>query len=30
MNPWNQDCMNEEVEGFIEFDPKGPRSFWFG
>ncbi len=30
MDPWDQDYVDEEVEGFIEFEPKGLGSFQFG
>ena len=30
MDQWDQDYVDEEVEGFIEFEPKGLGSFQFG
>jgi hypothetical protein len=30
MDQWDQEYVDEEVEGFIEFDPKGLGSFQFG
>ena len=30
MHQWDQDYVDEEVEGFIEFEPKGLGSFQFG
>ncbi len=30
MDQWEQDYVDEEVEGFIEFDPQGLGSFQFG
>lgn len=30
MGQWDQDYVDEEVEGFIEFDRKGLGSFQFG
>ncbi len=30
MDQWDQDYVDEEVEGFIEFDRKGLGSFQFG
>ncbi len=30
MDQWDQDYVDEEVEGFIEFDSKGLGSFQFG
>jgi hypothetical protein len=30
MDQWDQDYVDEEVEGFIEFQPKGWGSFQFG
>lgn len=30
MDQWNQDYVDEEVEGFIEFEPKSGGSFQFG
>jgi hypothetical protein len=30
MDQWDQDYVDEEVEGYIEFDPQGLGSFQFG
>lgn len=30
MDQWDQEHVDEEVEGFIEFEPKGNGSFQFG
>ena len=30
MDQWDQDYVDEEVEGYIEFEPKGCGSFHFG
>jgi len=30
MDQWDQEYVDEEVEGFIEFEPKGLGSFQFG
>ena len=30
MSEWDDDCLDEEVEAFIEFEPNGQGSFQFG